>query len=85
MKAKLFQVEQGKFTTLVIATSNDDADASVDSKAMGERKIREIANVTITGDSIGLSSYAHDRNDLPSDFGSYASLSNEVYDKLASA
>jgi hypothetical protein len=85
VKAKLFEIAHGRLVHLVIATSVADAIASIDSKVMGQKVARKMANVIITGNSMGLTSYEHDRHDLPPNFGNSAKLSDNVYNCFLSA
>jgi hypothetical protein len=79
MKAKLFEIAHGRLFYLVIAISVADAIASVDSKVMGQKVARKMANVIIAVNPMGLTFYKHDRHDLPPNFGNDARLSDKVY------
>lgn len=81
MKAKLFSVNKGSKSQLIIALSKKDADCSCDLMGMGSRKIELIGNVEIVGNETdGVTSYQFMSEKYLSDFGSNAGISNEVYE-----
>lgn len=83
MKAKLYEVTQGRDKEMFIASSKRDVDESFESSAMGSKKIEVIADLEVNGNKLdGITEFKNLSKELADDFGFAATIADEFYDAL---